>query len=265
MEDEIIGFVYKTKRYDAFKFIKGNRDVNHSEAIKKSMSEYGSLMCVITVNENMEIIDGQNRFIAAKELGEPVYYFVAEGYGIKETRIMNQSAKNWSAQDYINSYADDGKKGYLDLKKLQEMFPDLPASMIVYIAKGNLSNNSGYGTDAYQRSNNGNVARKVKTIQKGEFEVQDMEKAIALGNMIMSYKGLDDNRRPIYKRREFIAAIIKLNRIDEFDEGLNAEIVKKIKAYPRQFVPCVSSDDYIRMLEEILNYKRRTGRIRFGI
>ena len=39
------------------------------------------LMCPIIVNENYEIIDGQHRYSASKELGLPIRYIVGEGYG----------------------------------------------------------------------------------------------------------------------------------------------------------------------------------------
>jgi hypothetical protein len=261
MEDEIIGFVYKTKNYDAFKFLSGNRNVDHSMAIEKSMREFGSLVSVVIVNEKLEIIEGQNRFTAAKRSGEPFYYTIVEGYGIKETRILNQCSKNWSAKDFIKSYAEEGKVGYVKLQELHDMFPELTLANIVMIAKGNLGNNSGYGSDNYL-SKSGRLNRKVNTLKRGEFEVKDVAKTIATCRMIMAYKDLDDNKNPIFKRTEFISAIIKLVRYGVFNEDINAEIIRKIKMYPSKFFRCVSNDDYARMLEAIYNYKKtRTIRL----
>ena len=56
-----------------FKKIKGNRIVNKSNlnAIITSM-EQQQLVSPIMINEKFEIIDGQHRFEACKELGLPV-------------------------------------------------------------------------------------------------------------------------------------------------------------------------------------------------
>lgn len=255
MEDEILGFVYKTKDYDKFTFIEGNRDIDHSFAIEKSMKEYGSLVSVAIVNEKFEIIEGQNRYIAAKRCGEPFYYTIVDGYSIKETRILNQCSKNWSTKDFIKSWATEGKESYVKLQELQSMFPELSESSITMIAKGNLSSNNGYGTDSYL-SRNGRSNRKVNTLKRGEFEIKDMAKTISICKMIMAYKELDDNKNPIFKRKEFISGIIKLTNYGVFNEDINAEIIRKIKMYPSKFFRCVSSDDYAKMLESIFNYKK---------
>ena len=255
---EVIGHVYKTFSYDDFKILKGNRDVDHINSIKKSMVDNGPLFNPILVNENMEILDGQNRFYASKELGLPIYYVIRPGYGVKETRILNRNSKNWTFHDYVKSYAGEGIQGYIDLKKLIDMFPELPPNKVIHIANGKLSNDSRVGTDKY---NKGNISDNVNSIKKGVYQVKDMEKAISIGNMIMEYKGLDDNERPIFKRPEFISAIIKLSRCVDFD---NDEVIRKIKMYPRTFVPCISSDEYIRMIEGIVNFKRKQ-KIRYNV
>ncbi len=45
------------------------------ENIKKSMQK-NFLISTIIVNENFEVIDGQHRLIASKDLGLPIYYFI---------------------------------------------------------------------------------------------------------------------------------------------------------------------------------------------
>lgn len=67
----------ESKEYNNFKFLSANRpiDYNHVNKIKKSLQEYGFLDSQpITVNSEMEIIDGQHRFVACKEMGLPIKF-----------------------------------------------------------------------------------------------------------------------------------------------------------------------------------------------
>lgn len=64
--------VEETTDYGMFNFMKGNRSVNpfNLKRITESMRER-CLFSPILVNDNMEIIDGQHRFLAQKDLGLP--------------------------------------------------------------------------------------------------------------------------------------------------------------------------------------------------
>ena len=104
--------VYETKKYEIFKKLEGNRDVYSVKKIKDSIEEVGYIPSPICVNENMEIIDGQNRLEALKSLNMPVHYYIVKGIGIKEARQMNIGRKNWTFLDYIKSYAETGDKNY---------------------------------------------------------------------------------------------------------------------------------------------------------
>lgn len=64
-----------------------------------------------------------------------------------------------------------------------------------------------------------------------------------------------------YRKGECVAAIIKLYRCEDFDNEL---VLKKIKLNPRAFTPCVNSDDYIRMIEDIVNFRSR-NKVRFNV
>lgn len=134
--------VRSTFCYGWFKFIDGNRDIRHAAKIKKSIETVGLLICPILVNENFEIIDGQGRFTACKELGLPIYYIQQKGIGIEEVRKMNSVSSNWTTGDYVHSYTEgsDKKDSYIFLQSLQEQFPDFGYTFLATIAnqkKGN--------------------------------------------------------------------------------------------------------------------------------
>lgn len=159
MSDKIIGNVYETVEYEKFKILKGNRQVDHSEDIKKSIEKNGYLLSLVTVNEDFEIIDGQNTFHAAMELGLPIRYIIAEGYGIKECVAFNEESKNWKTSNYIKSYSDRGYEEYENLYELLEKYKSkIPSSVILTLSQGQM-NGARYGS-------------KMKAIKEGTYKVK---------------------------------------------------------------------------------------------
>lgn len=82
---------YKTNDYSIFKSIMGNRTINLKNVnnIINNIKKNGLLPTVIIVNEKMEVIDGQHRLQALKELNLPVYYQIKEGLSINDCIAYN--------------------------------------------------------------------------------------------------------------------------------------------------------------------------------
>lgn len=100
--DKQIASVYETYDYDKFHIMeKGNREIDHYKKIATQMNEQ-FLFTVIIVNEKFEIIDGQNRFLASKELHKPIRYIIVEGYGVEQVRMYNMEARNWQKKTLLN-------------------------------------------------------------------------------------------------------------------------------------------------------------------
>lgn len=145
--------VRSTTNYFQFRFIDGNRDVKHAAKIKKSIEAVGLLICPILVNEKFEIIDGQGRFTACKELNLPVYYVQQNGIGIEEVRKMNSVSSNWVTGDYVHSYTegDSTKDSYIYLQSLQKQFPDFS-----YTFLGTVANKANGHTETIKNIKDGN-------------------------------------------------------------------------------------------------------------
>ena len=73
MEDRIYSDIYITADYGKFKKLPGNRDVKGTQKIIDSIETVGYVLSPILVNENMEVIDGQNRLDALRALKLPVH------------------------------------------------------------------------------------------------------------------------------------------------------------------------------------------------
>lgn len=129
-----------TNNYEMFKKLDGNRAVEESRVnkIKKSIAKVGYITSPILVNENMEIIDGQGRFEALKQLQLPVEYIVQERIGIKECIAMNVYQTNWTILDYIKSYAGRGLQSYVFLLNLLEKY-NLKNISIIAVATQSIS------------------------------------------------------------------------------------------------------------------------------
>jgi hypothetical protein len=126
--------IYVTEDYSLFKRLQGNRDVDikRIQKIKKSINEVGYITSPILVNENYEIVDGQGRFEALKDLGMPIEYIVQPGIGIKECVSMNVYQTNWTQYDYIKTFAEKGYTSYIYFQTLMIKFP-LITSLDVFI------------------------------------------------------------------------------------------------------------------------------------
>lgn len=126
-----------TDEYNIFTFADGNRAVNPAQVKKliKSIENIGLIPTPIIVNEKLQILDGQHRVEACRQLKMPVYYIVVPGAGMKEATAMNANNKNWLAQDYLNFYASEGVADYVFLKRMVDK-SSISLSVIIRVFGG---------------------------------------------------------------------------------------------------------------------------------
>ncbi len=124
VSDSVIGEIYETTDYSKFRVIIGNRKVEPSRVknIVNSIQAVGFRMVPIVVNKKMEVIDGQGRLAALRELGMPVYYIIDHDAGIEECQWLNIGCKNWNIRDFINCYAACGDDNYIALLSLYDEY-----------------------------------------------------------------------------------------------------------------------------------------------
>lgn len=121
-EDKPIMQVYSTTDYDKFSFFDENRNINpsHVENLKKSIKTLGLLRAPILVNENFEIIEGQHRFEACKELDIPIEYIKGTGYNTEHIQALNNCVRKWTMDNFLELFCAKGYTEYLKLKKYKE-------------------------------------------------------------------------------------------------------------------------------------------------
>ena len=234
-KEKVIGQIYETMNYDQFEIINGNRKIDHSTRIGKSIDKNGALLSPIIVNEKMQIIDGQNRFTALKERKLPISYIICQGYGIEQVRALNEYTKNWALLDYIRSYADEGCTGCSRLLVFLNKYRAINRSALIEIAVG--------------KNVRFSELEELKT-----FDFANEPYATKVAEALIALKEVDINDQPVYKRREFSRAIFQVLKVEGFELDT---LITKIKLQPRKFVPCGNPAQYIDMLEELYNFRNK--------
>jgi hypothetical protein len=108
MKEKII----TTKKYELFKFLPETNNINYQNVKRliTSMKKHGFVFGrPIVVNEKMEIIDGQHRLLAARELELEVSYTIEEDFNYISANVAQRTL---SIGDFIKYHAKTGKKEY---------------------------------------------------------------------------------------------------------------------------------------------------------
>ena len=259
--DEPVAMVFKTKDYDKFKLISENREPDHVNALVSSFKKRlvpNAILC----NEKLEIIDGQNRFLALKELGEPILYYCIDGLDIYDVASLNSYGKNWSNEDYVRMWAALGKDEYKKILDFCREFPDFSLANALTILSNNkrVKYESRISLDGSKKVNTmRNSANSTSPLKAGCYTIEDIEHSRYVARCILEYKAFACPGKQIYIQSAFVSAMVILLKNKNFD---NNEMVKKITMFPSLFHRCLNNKEYISMLEEIWNY-RRQKKIRF--
>ena len=231
MQDNII---YCTSDYTVFKKLCGNRVVleQRKNTIKNSIIENGYVRNPIVVNEKMEIIDGQGRFEALKELKLPVEYVIAHGAGQKECIALNANQKNWKSADYVKSFAELGIEEYQTLQTLCEMFPSLDQMNIVNVV-----------------AKIGNGGSSARIIREGRFKIYHKETVV---ERLKYYEKLHGvlNGLEFGIQRTYAGIVSFLYECEEID---HEKLFDNLCKYIKFVTPSFTTKQAIEMFEFIYN------------
>ncbi len=243
--------VYESKNYDQFKTLLGNRSVNqtHLFQLKQSIARR-YLMAPILVNEKMEIIDGQHRFHAARDLGLPVYYFVVTGYGLEEVKILNTHMKNWQKIDYLKAYCDMEHPEYLKFRDFMQKYPMFGMRSCEQLLR-NATAASAESNNKELRSEENPKGRYTRRyFQEGELVIDDYELACTNANKIIQV-------RPYFHKfnhHTFVATMIGMFKKPIYDHDL---FLSKLSMNPTMLQPCINIVQYQYVIEDIYNFRNR--------
>jgi len=222
--------IITTNEYDKFSFYNTNREINfsHVKRLMHSIQIHG-LLEEITCNEFYEIIDGQHRFYALKNLNLPIRVKIRQGASSDDIIPTNIVRRGWAIKDYINYYSQKGNNNYKILEQIIEenKGTKLGVSSIIEI---------------YYKEN---THYEVKKLRSGNYKI-DVDQGNAIRNIILDV----GSSVPIYGRNaKFIRPMNRLIRktptlsIDRLKSQLKKH---KVHIYPNE-------QDTMRGLIDIYN------------
>jgi hypothetical protein len=232
--------VYKTNDLSIFKLIDGNRiqNLQHIKRLSESIRIYGMKCNPILVNEQMEVIDGQHRLMAAKEAKSYVYFIIVNGYSLSEVHTLNLNQKNWSKKDFLDGYANIGLLPYIKLKKFHKENEDFTLSVCIAFCN-NTTDNS-----------HNRLGENLEVFEDGTWIGKDFNLAYEWANKIRMIKPYYKN----YNNSSFVATMITLINNDKFDFD---EFMHKLRIQPTALVDCTNRSQYKTLIESIYNYRSR--------
>lgn len=236
--------IRKTTNYNQFKLCDWNRPVTIKglRRIERSVRQKGWLIHPITVNEKMEVMDGQHRLAYAKAHNLPVYYQVLQGAGPDDCIAMNNARTRWSLPDYINFYAQRGNNNYVILKMFIEQYPFITPQTLAAVIKG-------YGASG------GNYTGAIKegafTLTQEEYK-NARELLSYLEKCSTAVASIEGRTSSIY------GAIAFAYGMPEVD---NDRLLKQIREQAGIVIPPANLDMALKEIERIYNYNIRRKNI----
>jgi hypothetical protein len=217
----------KTTNYSKFLFSKENREIKTKTvvAIKESMLKFGFIPGrPVLVTKEWIIIDGQHRFLAARDLGISVEFEIVEGDFIDKMILLNSTQSNWTLEDYVNSYAHQNVDCYRKLLKFKEKYElNLSCSIVLLFGSG----------------------VKTSDIRKGEI-LKISPNADRMAEYVLNCNTISYN-----KDQKFVRAIVAV-----YDKLTRPQLIKLKSRLI--IVPALSnSTDFVIAFENIINKGKR--------
>lgn len=222
--------IEETRDYDQFSFIESNRPIDnrHVRDLIASINKRNRLKDYpITVNEKMQVVDGQHRLLAAKALDVPIYYKLDTEALEQDIILLNAHNKAWQLRDYEHFFVTHGNKNYIILNEFR-----LAHNLTISIALGLLG-----ALDA-------RPAEQVRLFKDGEFVVNNLEQATDVADRLVDIHDFTDLR--VTTDRAFINALIAFCDQWDFDR-----LMKNLERGKTVVTRSMTEGDYLRQLYRI--------------
>jgi hypothetical protein len=235
--------ILRTKDYDKFVLVHGNREIKHAKKMKKAMDAIGNLTeCFPIVcckeGSKLKILEGQGRFEACRQRGDWLSYVVTDKITEDMIGSINDVPTKWSTKNHVSYYADRGHKAYVELRKFINE-TGIPVTVALQLCSGSISD-GGVTTIKFKH---------------GELEVKDMDHAYKVANVISVLK---KHGIQFATNRSLVLALNRICKTKSFDLS---RLDKKMEYQTGRFTKCAEYTQYIQMIDDIYNYRATSGNI----
>jgi hypothetical protein len=227
-----------TTNYDQFKLREDNRPIDqaHLRKLKLSIASRNLLeLRPIIVNEDLEVMDGQHRLEAARQLGLDIYYTVEKKLVNTDMILMNIN-KSWVTADFMHYYVTNGNDEYIKLKRFMERTGlNLKISLLLTMGGTN---------DAHFAFKNGEY----------KFNDEGLEECIGLCWDTIEYIKRMIPNSVWTASAKFWRPLVKLVRHEDFSMS---KWEKNLRLNIDRFGPKARESDFLNMMQDIYNWKNR--------
>ena len=231
-KEEYFNHIHETYDYDKFRFIDGNRDVNHlhlNRLIQSMQEKY--IPVPILVNEKYDIIDGQHRWSAVKHLDLPVYYHMVPGLRLKDVHRLNTNMRTWTAEEYLDGYCKLNYPHYIQFKAFKRTHKFGQNECMSILTHGGHPGGSLFDT-----------------FKKGAFKIHSYEKATEIAEKLTAIGQYYDG----YKRRNFVFSMLDMFKNPDYDHDI---FLNKLSYQSRKLTDQTTIVHYKECIMEIYNYR----------
>lgn len=221
-----------------FKFLDYNRPINkrHIDELKESIEKNGYIESLpIVVDTEGYILDGQHRYVACQELGITPPHLTMPMNNKKIIHLINSLQKSWNTLDYIHYYAQLGNPYFIELLRLSKKYNLSPVVTLLMF-----------------KSNGGHLLSDIRnenlTFDVSEKGLKRIEEK--LQNILRIYEcyGVKSNKLfkaicKVYSHKNFITDIC----------------INKINLQREKIYKCQTERGYLKVLENIYNYRNSKG------
>ena len=169
------------RNHTKFSRLDNNREIDkrHVASLVVSIKKYGQMMPII-VNEKLEVIEGQHRLEACRELNVPVAYIINIKSSSKDIAIINNTQKGWSNKDFLWHFSHQSHSNHAVYRRIDKFFKNYPINFSIGLML--LA-----GKQSHQDSNNRGA---MKPFREGTFVIDDYDFAENKASQLLKLKGI---------------------------------------------------------------------------
>lgn len=233
--------IYFTTDYGRFSFLKGNRDLNEQKilAIKQDIKDGFDILryAPIIVNEKMEILDGQHRFMVSKLTKQNVYYVINSEIDLLGVTKINSKSSNWKNKDFLESFCDLKREDYIYLRDQVKAHKGLTLPVAIQIL------HNGFLLNVFTNK------QAINAFREGDFKAKHREYFETTVAKLEGFRG--HMQSPLGSRMWH--TIKRLEKGGKYDHEQMIAKLKKTEGW----IEGVSVKEIINSMEMILNHKAK--------